>query len=177
MQSHWNKYSRNKYTIWDMKIIFSTLAVFHWMCVYKWWMWRTAITLITFCYSIIITHQKVMNEIVIPRIKCLSTQFEQKPWTSIFEVFNVTVEPASCLLIYLTSFGLTATLLADDNVHRKFSSLCCRDTSRREIRLTEVWMAEEFEVISADLIYSFLTCIQNEANNDVFSRFIFSPRS
>ena len=79
-----------------------------------------------------------MNEIVIPRIKCLSTQFEQKPWTSIFEVFNVTVEPASCLLIHLTSFGLTATLLADDNVHRKFSSLCCRDTSHREIRLTEV---------------------------------------
>lgn len=152
------------------------MAVFHWMCVYKWRMWRIAITLITFCHSLIITDQKVMSEIVIPHIKCLSTQFEQKSWTSVFKVFNVTIEPASCLLIYLTSFGLMATLLTDDNMPWKLSLLCCHDTPRREIRLTEVWMAEEFKVISADSKYSFLTCIQNEANNDVFSRFIFSPR-
>ena len=79
-----------------------------------------------------------MNEIVIPHIKCLSTQFEQKSWTSIFKVFKVTIEPASCLLIYLTLFGLMATLLTDDNMPRKFSLLCCHDASRREIRLTEV---------------------------------------
>ena len=83
-------------------------------------------------------NQKVMSEIVIPRIKCLSRQFEQKSWTSIFKVFNVTIELASCLLMYLTLFGLMAKLLTDDNMPRKFSLLCCHDTSCREIRLTEV---------------------------------------